>query len=191
MRVGRVDRGWFHYLATWISEEMRVQEVPEPTEPEVNKLAALPTLHLIDIENLNGACPRGTLDVHRAKELLECYDATVQIAEGDHLIVGCNPCIGLEVGLAMDTGRLVVRSGPDGADQALIDAIDLDHVARRYRRVVLASGDHIFVPTVLGLLARAVPVEIVGRAGGTAAGLRLTGVPVHPFGGVSSLLRSA
>lgn len=180
MRVGRIDRGGFHYPATRISEEMRVQEVPEPTEPEVNKLAALPTLHLIDIENLNGACPR-TMDTHRAKDLLGSYDTVVPIAECDHLIVGCNPRIGLEVGLAMDTGRLVVRHGSDGADQALIDAIDLDHVARRYRRVILGSGDHIFVPMVLELLARSVPVEVVARPDGTSARLRLTGVRVHPF----------
>jgi hypothetical protein len=152
---------------------------------------ALPTLHLIDIENLHGACPRGTMDVRRAKSLLECYDSVASIAVGDHLIVGCNPGIGLEVGLAIGGGRLVVRGGPDGADHALIDSIDLDHVARRYRRVVIGSGDHIFVPTVLGLLARSVPVEVVGRPGGTSAALRLTGVPVLSFDEASPLPMSA
>ncbi|WP_426571102.1 hypothetical protein [Aquihabitans sp. McL0605] len=151
----------------------------------------LPTLHLIDIENLHGACPRGTLNVGRATALLERYDSIVPIAVGDHLIVGCNPGIGLEVGLAIGGGRLVVRGGPDGADQALIDSIDLDHVARRNRRVVIGSGDHIFVRTVLGLLARSVPVEVVGRPGGTSAALRLTGVPVHPFVDAMPLPQSA
>ena len=153
--------------------------------------AVLPTLHLIDIENLHGACPRGAIDVGRAKALLECYDSIVLAAAGDHRIVGCNPGIGLEVGLAIGGGRLVVRGGPDGADHALIDSIDLDHLARRYRRVVIGSGDHIFVPTVLGLLARAVPVEIVARPGGTSAALRLTGVPVRPFVEASQLPLSA
>lgn len=151
----------------------------------------LPTLHLIDIENLHGACPRGTINVGRAKALLERYDSMVPIAVGDHLIVGCNPGIGVEVGLAIGGGRLVVRGGPDGADRALIDSIDLDHVARRYRRVVVGSGDHIFVPTVLGLLARSVPVEVVGRPGGTSAALRLTGVPVLSFNEASPLPMSA
>lgn len=153
--------------------------------------AVLPTLHLIDIENLHGACPRGTIDVGRAKALLERYDSIVTVAVGDHLTVGCNPGIGLEVGLAIGGGRLVVRGGPDGADQALIDSIDLDHLARRYRRVVIGSGDHIFVPTVLGLLARSVPVEVVARPGGTSAALRLTGAPVRPFVEASLLPLSA
>jgi hypothetical protein len=57
--------------------------------------------------------------------------------------------------------------------------------------VVLGSGDHIFVPMVLELLARSVPVEVVARPEGTSARLRLTGISVHPFRSELSVSRIA
>ena len=43
--------------------------------------------------------------------------------------------------------QLAVRSGPSGADYALLDALDLQHAAKRYDWLVIASGDGIFAST--------------------------------------------
>lgn len=64
----------------------------------------------------------------------------------------------------------LTRSGPDGADLALLEAIPAIEIAARYRQVVLCSGDHIFTPFVNELRALGVLVTVVigrGRAAHT------------------------
>lgn len=48
--------------------------------------------------------------------------------------------------LPVNQVQLLFGSGRDGADRAIIEAVDLDHTAQRYDSVAIASGDHIFAP---------------------------------------------
>ena len=54
--------------------------------------------------------------------------------------------------------QLVVGDGPSGADRALIDAVDTNHVASRFDSVIIASGDHIFASLAKDLRVRGLQV---------------------------------
>jgi hypothetical protein len=59
--------------------------------------------------------------------------------------------------------RRVVRSGPDGADLALIEIIEKEDVVARFGRIVIASGDQIFAGPAAALQAAGVAVTVVSR----------------------------
>jgi hypothetical protein len=52
-------------------------------------------------------------------------------------------------------------NGPDGADHALLNAIKLQYIAKRYDRLVIASRDHIFAPLAREARALGMTVHIV------------------------------
>jgi hypothetical protein len=54
-------------------------------------------------------------------------------------------------------------SGPDGADMALLDVLRHEDVARRFTRVVIGSGDHVFAEEAARLAAQGVCVTVVSR----------------------------
>lgn len=55
----------------------------------------------------------------------------------------------------------LMRSGPNGADLALLEAAPTAEIAARYQQVILCSGDHIFTPYVEELRALGVAVTLV------------------------------
>jgi hypothetical protein len=56
-----------------------------------------------------------------------------------------------------------VRSGPDGADLALLDVLQHENVAGRFTHVAIGSGDHLFVEEAAHLAAQGVWVTVVSR----------------------------
>lgn len=102
-------------------------------------------LHVVDIENLllGRHADASESDIEGAL-LRGCRQN--QYRSGDHLVVACNPAIGLRVGRCMSGGQLLVRRGKDGADQALLDWCDPIHLARRYESVAIWSRDRAFEP---------------------------------------------
>ena len=56
-----------------------------------------------------------------------------------------------------------VRSGPDGADLALLDVVRHENVARRFTHVAIGSGDHLFAEAAVHLAAAGVWVTVVSR----------------------------
>jgi hypothetical protein len=118
------------------------------------------TLHVIDIENLVGGSAAGPAAVGPA---LSRYRAAVPVRVGDHAVIGAGPTLAVAAGLAWTGARLVLGHGIDGADRALLDAVDIDFVVRRYERVVVASGDHCFARLARALRARDLDVVIVTR----------------------------
>jgi hypothetical protein len=56
-----------------------------------------------------------------------------------------------------------VRSGPDGADQALLDVLQHENVASRFTHVAIGSGDHLFAEEAAHLAAQGVWVTVVSR----------------------------
>lgn len=89
------------------------------------------------------------------------------------------------VGMLLAPGlRILVRDGRDGADEALIDMVDVEHLAKRFERLVIASGDGKFADVTaaaqcggtarpprhgdLRLLASAVPDGVHPRQAATA-----------------------
>jgi hypothetical protein len=118
------------------------------------------TLHVIDIENLVGGSGAGAAAVAL---VLSTYRSTVTVGADDHAIIGAGPTLAVAAGLAWPGARLVLGRGVDGADRALLAAIDADFVATHYDRVVIASGDHAFAPLVGALRSRGVAVAVIVR----------------------------
>ena len=118
-------------------------------------------LHLVALENLMGGPLYGPVALRAA---VEAYRAVSPVKPFDHVIVATNPGLALEAAAAWPAARLLVRGGRDGADLALVDVVsDVAWTAARYDRIVVGSGDGIFVLAVASLRAAGVPVEVVSR----------------------------
>jgi hypothetical protein len=76
-------------------------------------------------------------------------------------VIGAGPTLAVAAGLAWPGCQLVVGRGIDGADRALLAAVEPAFAASHYDRVLVASGDHAFAPLVAQLLERRVLVEVV------------------------------
>lgn len=132
---------------------------------DMNKVEA-PTatrrLIAVDLENLLGVQP--------ALAQQSCWEAaleglldSVEYCEGvDHLVVGVgHDWVFAVADLAPASARIVTRSGVSGADLAPCDELaDTGFIARRFERVVIASGDHEFIEPVRSLRATGVEVTV-------------------------------
>ena len=119
------------------------------------------TLHLVDIENLVGA-PAGWTD----ENVVAVFYEFLQEADwqpGDSLVVASNP--GLMGRLAFKLSAIPHRSlcatGPDAADNLLINAVPTE-IADRYGRIVVGSGDHAFTQLLTGLQGHASTLVVYG-----------------------------
>lgn len=135
------------------------------------------TLHLIDIENLLST-PRP--ECGEVSEVRRRYSALASIGEHDHVVIACNHGAAVTVGVHWCDSRLLVASGPSGADIALLDVLVTEHVRDRYDHVVLASGDGIFAG-IVAALAAAIPVTVVSRPDRLSRALRLAASAVVDF----------
>lgn len=102
------------------------------------------TLHLLDLENLVS----GRVTAQRCSRVWREYVDTVGLSGVDQIVVAVARRNGLVTGLSLPPRvRLIFGEDcPDGADRALVAAVDVRHDAARFQRVVIASGDHHFVP---------------------------------------------
>jgi len=133
-------------------------------------------LHLIDIENLLGS-PRAS--AAEVEQVLNRYLELAGWRWGDIVNIAANPGLALEFAwnLPIDAS-LHTASGPDGADLALLAHVGPEFVARRAGRLVIGSGDHVFIPRAIAARDRGVGVLVVGRRGAVSSGWRAHGFPV-------------
>jgi hypothetical protein len=125
-------------------------------------------LHVVDIENLLG-CARPTV-----AEVGACYEAyRPLVGPHDLVIVACNHGAFASVAWAWPGARLLVRSGEDGADMALLDVLASERVEKRFKAVAVASGDGIFAEAVSHLGGLDVTVTVVSRPESLARRLRM------------------
>jgi hypothetical protein len=137
------------------------------------------TLHLIDIENLlRTARPTHCL----ALSARRVYWDVAAVSGNDHVIIACNHGAALNVGLAFRGCRLLLQSGPDGADLALLSVLADEHAVDRFDAVIIASGDGSFATAVAELAAAAMPIAVIARPHSVSRRLRLAaGGIVTPF----------
>lgn len=135
------------------------------------------TLHLIDIENL--VAGRHDCD-EEACDMFEAYLDQIDVRPGDHMVVGCSHAAAPHVMFPWrKAGQIVLGSGPDGADLALLDAAEPCWVADHYDRVVVASGDGIFTGLANELRSRRIPVIVAIGEGGLSRDLARAACRVH------------
>jgi hypothetical protein len=118
------------------------------------------TIHLLDIENLTRATRPTTTEV---VDVMATYQRLVPIGPLDQFVVAVNHGAFVAVGIALRGAQLLARSGPDGADQALVEAARNDRVDLRFDRVVIGSGDGYFADLAAWLRAGGVQVTVVSR----------------------------
>ena len=132
-------------------------------------------LHLVDIENLSGG-PHRPLADH-----LAAYRSYVQRAEvgpRDHVVVAACGLVMRSLGFELPS-RVLQRTanGADGADLALLGHATPEHIASRYERLVIGSGDGAFA--ALGRTVQALGADVVCVTGRGFRSVALTG---HGFG---------
>ena len=115
-------------------------------------------LHLVDIENLAGA-PRPSLAV--VSEVQGRYLARLAFGADDQVVMAASHRGLLDAACGWPHARYRVRSGRDGADLELIDVLEHENVAVRFRHVVIGSGDGIFGNAAARLADRGVYITVV------------------------------
>ena len=117
-------------------------------------------MHLIDVENLAGTGAPGPIQV---RDLRARYVMLVGVGAMDQIVIASSHLALKQVGCWWLGARYLIRSGPDGADLELLDLIDREHIAARFSRVMIASGDGRFVPAAAALAVAGCQVTVVSR----------------------------
>jgi hypothetical protein len=125
-------------------------------------------LHLVDIENLAGSA-RPSLAV--VSEVQGRYMARLAFGADDQVVMAASHRGLLDAACGWPHARYRVRSGRDGADLELIDVLEHENVAARFRHVVIGSGDGIFGGTAAMLADRGVYVTVVSLRRSLSPGL--------------------
>jgi hypothetical protein len=131
------------------------------------------TLHLVDADNLLGD-PDTVNRAHIASVFLQ-YRHASRFRIGDQVVVatGCNGLHVFEVEAAWPGVSHRRRSGADGADLELLEEADWAARSGRFRRVVIGSGDRIFMVAIDVLRSADVVVDVVARPESLATCLAL------------------
>ena len=133
------------------------------------------TLHLIDIENLVGGTEA------REEEIVRTVREYLRVAHwraGDLVLIAANPHLAARFAWSIDVEhRTITAIGHDGADLALLAQAAPEFVARRAGRLVVGSGDHIFIRRALQVRELGVGVAVVAGAGCSAQRLARAWVP--------------
>lgn len=134
------------------------------------------TLYLVDIENMVGSSAPTCSEVTQVERRIY---AAVRPRLGDHAVVAASHHNALAMIYGWTgTAQRKMRSGIDGADLALLEAVtDTSWIAQRYRRVVVASGDHAFTFAVASLRAAGVEVIVIRPDIGLSSALRRAAGP--------------
>jgi len=128
-------------------------------------------LHLVDVENLLGT-PWFTS--HAVADLRRVYDSVSSASNRAHYVVGTSAGRNLvEAGLGWGQGQRVFSKGKDGAERAILSEVTLANSVR-YDRVVIGSGDGIFVDLAASLQAVGVEVRVVSRRRSLSKALSLS-----------------
>lgn len=128
------------------------------------------TLHLIDIENELGTPSPTPLAV---REAAADYAVASDWKPGDLTVIGSSRMCCSKAAFDWPLPhRWVTRDGRDGGDLALLAELACEPLFQ-IKRVVIASGDHMFAPAAYQLAARGITVEVVAMHGRLSSRLRL------------------
>jgi len=138
-------------------------------------IAAGRKLHLVDVENL---CGSGLLTVELVRAARAMYLSQAFVGVDDVIVVGAGALNKQVLAFGWPGARMVVRSGPDGADLALCEEIECSRYCETYSEVVVGSGDHIFAEPIGVLTGKGLKVTVFAQAKSLASVLRGVGAQV-------------
>ena len=135
------------------------------------------TLHLVDLENLIGdPAAKGPI----VGETYARYRSLAGWRRGDQSVVAANPSLLGELAFVVDPlVALRVARGEDGADLHLLAAAPPEWVAKRFGRLVIGSGDHIFARRARTIRDLGVQVTVVSRIDALAGALQGQGFGIR------------
>lgn len=116
-------------------------------------------IHLVDVENIF-ALTRGEPVGRHAGTI---YHQVAPVGPEDLLMVAADVTRIFDTKAAFPSARVRPGRGQDGAELALINDIDVDHIAGRFDSVVIGSGDHLFVDVAYRARQRGLNVVVVSR----------------------------
>ena len=127
-------------------------------------------LHLVDLENLIGD-PRARGSI--VTDAFDRYRALAAWQPGDHTVLAANPALVRELAwqLGPDVAVRAAR-GKDGADLHLLASAPPEWVVKRFGRLVIGSGDHIFATRARAVQEEGVFVAVVSRRSALSGALR-------------------
>jgi hypothetical protein len=118
------------------------------------------TLHLVDIENLAGdSLP----SLGQVREVQGLYRERLAFGSLDQVEIASSHLTLVNAALGWPRAHYRVRSGPDGADLALLDVLRTEDVPGRFTHVAIGSGDGVFADEAARLAAAGVWVTVVSR----------------------------
>lgn len=119
-------------------------------------------LHLIDIENELGTGHVKEADIALFRTF---YLKANNVPADAHIVVASSSSQNLLASAFGWSGaRTVWLPGHDGADRALLEIAYKENVEKRYSKVVIASGDHIFAEAAVELQNLGVKVKVFASA---------------------------
>ena len=135
-------------------------------------------LVLIDIENLVGSGSPVEAEVRTA---LRTLSNAVPGFGSAQRVVACSHHAARAVSFAVRDCRYLWRSGPHGADLALLEVLDSEFVEERFEYVTICSGDGIFADSVARLADLGVVMNVVALRGGLSHRLRPFAHHLHNY----------
>ena len=135
------------------------------------------TLHVVDYENVFGG-----LKPERVRDSRACYERAFVGIEDD-VVVAAHPRHFPVLPVNWQNARHRFRDGKNGADLALLEVLDDDHVLDRFETVVIASGDGIFVKPARRLRRAGIHVHVVSKPPSFAKELRQCATSASLFKG--------
>ncbi len=136
-------------------------------------------LQLVDVENLLGN-PR-PLEVE-VRECARLWCELVPTPCTSQAVIACNHGAAEAVFWGWDqSARRLIRSGNNGADEALMDVLRDENIGTRFTQVVIGSGDGIFADAAAWLATQGLDVTVVSRPNALSRRLQLAASRVIAF----------
>lgn len=132
-------------------------------------------LHVVDIENLVGNPVPRLAQVCRVRNR---YGQCVGFGGWDQIEIASSHLTLVNAALGWPRAHYRARSGPDGADLALLEVLEHEDVAGRFTQVAIGSGDHAFARAAARLAEQGVWVTVVSRECSLSRRLRLAACDV-------------
>jgi hypothetical protein len=106
----------------------------------------------------------------------------VSTPDSSQAVIACNHGAAEAVFWGWDqSARRLVRSGNNGADEALLDVLREENIDARFTQVVIGSGDGIFADAAAWLSGQGLEVTVVSRPDSLSRRLELAASRVIAF----------
>jgi len=130
-------------------------------------------LLLVDLDNITGM---KDLDVPGWRTVVQDMWIELGITSDDKVVVAmCRRTLAAAMPVLVGVpAQLLARGGKDGAKIAILDAVDVRHMAERFEVLVIVSGDHFFIEMAEQARAQGMYVwQVCSARAGCAKRLRL------------------